>query len=100
MFVNVDVADSGPSSMSKAQLVHQLVQDFPKAFQLVTIHSTPAYGQAAHDDASAGGDSIVSSAEFQVRVPALQSKTSPHFAVSWPAHQHQTAIFPCRLFYP
>ncbi len=62
----------GPSSASKAQLVQRLVQDFPKAFQLVCTHSTPAYGQAPPSNAPAdpqpGGGVIVSTAEFQVSV--------------------------------
>lgn len=64
--------DPGPSSTSKAQLVQQLVQDFPKAFQLVSTHSTPAYGQAASSDAAAdpqpGRHVVVSPIEFQVSV--------------------------------
>ena len=65
------LTDPGPSTVSKAQLAQQLVQEFPKAFQLVCIHSTPAYGQAAPSEASldpqAGGNVVITAAEFQVR---------------------------------
>ena len=65
----------GPSTVSNAQLAQQLVQEFPKAFQLVLVHSTPAYGQVAPTEASAdpqaGGNVVISAAEFQVRVAGL-----------------------------
>ena len=91
--------DPGPSTVSKAQLAQQLVQEFPKAFQLVSIHSTPAYGQAAPSEVSAdpqaGGNVIITAADFQVRVAALHVHLSNwSFALQWSAHQHQTTISP------
>ena len=76
----------GPSSASKAQLVQRLVQDFPKAFQLVCTHGTPAYGQAlpstAPADPQPGGGVIVSTAEFQVSV--CMTRASPSASNSHP----------------
>lgn len=95
------LTNAGPSSVSKMQLAQQLVQDFHKAFQLVSIHSTPAYGQTASSEASAdpqaGGNVIITTADFQVRImTALHVHVFVYFFASeWPAHQHQTAIFPC-----
>lgn len=97
------MTDPGPSTVSKAQLAQQLVQEFPKAFQMVSIHSTPAYGQAAVSEASADpqavGNVIITAAEFQVRnMTALHVHVHMFvyfFASQWPAHQHQTAISPC-----
>lgn len=74
----------GPSSISREQLLQKLVQDFPKAFQLVDRLSTPAYGHDAPADTSVsqpqqpGSSGIVSPAEFKVRFTMLCKSTSLH----------------------
>ena len=90
----------GPSNISREQLLQKLVQEFPKAFQLVDRLSTPAYGHDAPADTSAsqpqqsGGGGIVSAADFKVELTASAKAWVCMLNMICPAHQQQTTTFP------